>query len=595
MSFRKFVTYLLLIVSSTILTIGTMFFLFITSIQLMVSSAKHSIQEGNKPLLSENRILVLNLDYPIKDKQDSPFASFDFNNFKFQRNLTLPQILQVIYTAGKDPKIKGFVLNTRGLSAGLATTEEIRNALKKTDKPVWAFSDIYTQKSYYLSSVADTVDLSPQGVFEWKGLAAQLTFYKDLLDRLGIRAQVIRHGKFKSAVEPFIRDNMSQANREQLGSMLHHIWNVFKSDIGQKRHLDPAVLDTIANNLEVKTTVDGELLGFFDHIRYDSQFREAFKKSLKLDDVSFVNEKDYYTRKIQSKNLFKNLQPGKKIGVILAEGEIVLGSGQKEKINSNDLIETIREVKNDDNIGSVVLRINSPGGSALASEDIWYELKLLAEKKPLIVSMGDLAASGGYYIATAGKYIFADRTTVTGSIGVFGLIPDVSGFVNDKLHIHIDTVKTNKHADMGVLRPLDQKEKEYLQSQVEYTYKTFLDHVAKARNMTVAEVDSVGQGRVWTGEQAVEIGLVDESGGLVDAIKTAGDMKEISFDRVKFYPTDNNPFAKLFRVSADGQTLISLFFPSLKPEIDQIRRIGKTLDKSERIQMRMPYNLKISD
>jgi protease-4 len=567
----------------------------VISIQKSSSSGK----PGKNEVIKNHTYLELRLDYPVKEFNDSPLENFDITTFKFKPSLSLHQIIQTIKDAAEDPRIEGIIIHPGIIQAGMAEVEEISNAIKEfrvNGKSIKAYNEFYSQKSYYLASVSEEIILHPAGFMEWKGLASQIMFYKDLLQKLGVRMQIIRHGKFKSAVEPFINNRMSPENRLQIRQLLFDIWGVFLDDISRERKISPAKLNELANKLQAVTPEDWENTGMIDRVEDSNGLMKmlASQNNLPPDAIHTITETNYYYKN-KLTGLLKPAIGKEQIAVLVAEGEIVGGEGEKNQIGSDRFIRLIRKLKDDDKVKAVVLRINSPGGSALASELIWKELKNLKEKKPLVVSMGDLAASGGYYIATAADYIFANRTSITGSIGVFGVIPDLSNLMNDKLGIHIDTVKTNLHADMGVFRPLDTVEKNYLQQTVEFTYNTFLKRVAEGRNMTLPQVDSIGQGRVWSGIAAKKIGLVDELGTLKDAIEYTAKLASIEEYKVKFYPKTDNPFVKLLSLNAqDTESRIRNRFLRKIFGTD-ISAVQNLMKPSGQIQARMPFILKITD
>ncbi len=599
MSLKKFFTYVLMIVASTILTLGTLFFLFLALISAMVASVKGSMEEDNIPLKAHN-VLMLRLDYPIKNKPGSPFENFDPATFKFNPPLSLPQLLTVIDEAGKDDKIDGIILNTGIIQAGFATVEELRDALRKFKaggKFVYAFSEIYTQKSYYLATEAEKIFMHPAGIFEWRGLAAQIMFYKDLLNKLGIKMQVIRHGKFKSAVEPFVKRRMSEENRLQTRTLVFDIWNSILKTIQLDRDIDTSDLNLYADSLMVDSPEIAVKLHFFDALKYADQVEDFVRDEIGKK-VNFINEREYF-RKIKARNIINQLTKKEEIAVLVAEGEIVPGEGEKNQIGSARLIRRIKALRKKDKVKAVILRINSPGGSALASESIWRELKLLSQVKPLVVSMGDVAASGGYYIAVPADKIFAEENTITGSIGVFGLIPDVKDLMEKKLGIYVDTVKTNAHADMGIMRPMDAQEKQYMQKMVEQTYRIFVKRVSEGRDMTEAKVDSIGQGRVWTGKRAVSLGLVDGIKNLAQTIDYVHAEYELEDAKVTFYPALDNPFQALFDMEAEQMQkirfLMYLFFSSRNFEMFSadtfLNRKEMLFKPRERLRMQMPYRI----
>ncbi len=600
MNFREFVKYVLIVTVSTIATIGTVIFLlYISMVGLMMSFEQSLDNDTSKAKIFSHSVLELRLDYPVKEKTDDPFENFDFTTFKMKPALTLHQIIEAIDHATYDHRIEALLIHPGVIEAGWASVYEIRQAVKRfkeSGKPVLAYSEAFSQKAYYLSSVSDDIFLDQMGFIEWKGLASQIMFYKNLLDRLGIEMQVIRHGKFKSAVEPFVQERMSEENRLQMRTLLFDLWDhiLNEVDFGRKSELQ-----RIADELPYATPSEWLKSGFIDAVISDrdeiAEYLEE-KTGTVAEDIRIINETDYYY-KSKAKKIFEKLKPGEHVAVVIAEGTIVNGEGDKNQIGGDKLARLIRKLKEDDDVKAVVLRINSPGGSALASEIIYRELVKLKEEKPLVVSMGDVAASGGYYIAAPAREIFAAPYTITGSIGVFGLIPDISRMTEDKLHINIDTVKTNPHADMSVFRPLDEIERENLQKTVSFVYDIFLDRVAQGRNMSKSRVDSIGQGRVWSGLRAVELNLADQTGTLQDAIERAAILADLPFGyEVKYYPEIDNPFASLFGLqSADLESsLLSLLWKKLWG-MDYEHNFDYLYRKENRIQARLAYEIKMPD
>ena len=600
MSFKEFLKYVLLIVVSSLLTMAAIFWLTVMSLGFLINSASKQADTSDKTFIDKHSYIELRLDYPLQEVQRDPLANFDTKTFEFRPALTFNQVLEVLEMARTDDRIDGILIHDDGLQAGWAQTEELRSALEsfaKSGKPVVAYNNVLTAKNLYLSSVAEKQWVHPVAVADWKGMAVQIMFFKNLLEKLHIDVQVIRHGKFKSAVEPFIQKEMSDANRLQNRRLVFGIWNEVLDKVAEGRHIPADSLNAWAEGLALRVPADLKEKRLADDIVYPDQAKGKLAgltgEKTDTQDIHLITETQYYYKN-KAKKLLDKLAPltGKTIGVLLAEGQIVPGEGNKDEIGADELIKQIRKLKDNSKIAAVVLRINSPGGSAMASEQIWRELKLLAAKKPLVVSMGNVTASGGYYMAMAGQKIFADRTTITGSIGVFGLIPDLKGAAN-AIGVNIDTVKTHPHADMGTLRPLDTVEKQYYQQIVEFTYSTFLQRVAENRGLSVAQVDSLAQGRVWTGADAKKLGLVDETGGLTDAVAYAKslvspDGKEL---KVRYYPETENPFAALFSLNAEQtrERLMKALLPApLKQAVDTKEQYLRLLNR-EKIWMLMPY------
>ena len=442
----------------------------------------------NNTNIKENSILKITLDNPIVDRNlDNPF-NFDILNFESEQKIGLIEILNNIEKAKNDDRIKGIYMNTEFPNADMGTIEEIRNKLiefkKETNKFIIAYCEIYTQKGYYISSVADKIYLNPEGGLQFTGLAYEGMFFKNALEKLEIEPQIIRHGKFKAAVEPYMLEKMSDENRKQVNKFLNSIWNNVLNDIANIRKLDQNDLFQIVENMKIQKPEDAINEGLVDGLLYKDQLLDSLKKKLNLDEtqkINFTNNSSYTSAKVKSNKKYSK----DKIAIIYAYGDITGGEGDDETIGSERISRAIRNARTDETIKAIVLRVNSPGGSALASETILREMILAKDKKPIVVSMGDVAASGGYYIAAHADSIVANPTTITGSIGVFGVLMNAKKLFNNKLGITIDTVKTNKYADMGsIFRALNENEKVIIQKSVERIYDTFITHVSKGRNMS---------------------------------------------------------------------------------------------------------------
>ncbi|MCB0802015.1 MAG: signal peptide peptidase SppA [Flavobacteriales bacterium] len=526
----------------------------------IIGSIISSAQSEKQPTVFDNSILHIQLENAIQDQpSNNPFENIDFSTFENKTPLSLKNILDNISKAKNDDKIKGIYMDVPYLQANMASIQEIRNALldfKESGKFIVSYAENFGQGEYYLSSVADEVYLNPAGEMTFKGLGAQLMFFKDALSRLEIEMQVIRHGKFKSAIEPFIREDMSEANKEQMNSLIYSIWNDMSENISKSRNIEVAKLNEIANNLLIRTAKDAVSLGFVDAVKYEDEILEILKEKVGVESeekLKFIGINKYkkvknLTELTDSETPSEYYKSKNKIAVIYAEGEIVSGDSKDGQMGSNTIVKAIKKARKDDKIKAIVLRVNSPGGSALASDVMWREVVLAKEVKPVVVSMGGVAASGGYYISCAANKIFAEESTITGSIGVFGLIPNVEGMLKSKIGIDIDRVGTNDYADgLTILRPMKNKEREAIQEMIEDVYGDFTQKVADGRGMTQAEVDSVGQGRVWSGISALKIGLVDEIGGLNAAIAEAVSLADIKDYKVTELPEQEDPFEKLIK------------------------------------------------
>ncbi len=570
-----------------IIVINLIFFFAFLIIISSISGDKDEVK------IESSSILHLKLDYEIAERtSDNPFQNMNFSSFKTNSNLGLNDILKNIKKASEDPNIKGIYLDVPNLNAGIATIEEIRNALikfRESGKFIIAYNEMYTQGSYFLSTAANKIYLNPQGIVEFKGLHSEIMFFKGALEKLGIEPEVIRHGKFKSAVEPFILDKMSPANKEQTLTYVGSIWNYILKGISEQRNISVDSLNLFADSMMVKNAEACLKLKFVDGLKYYDEILDELKTSTGINknkDLKFVEMNEY--KKVRG---FHKTGKKEKIAVIYANGQINSGKGDDENIGSDDLAETIREARTDSSIKAVVLRVNSPGGSALASDVIWREVELTKKAKPVIVSMGNVAASGGYYISCPADVIVADHSTITGSIGVFGLLWNGQKFFNDKLGITIDGVQTNANSSIGsVFRKMNPNEKAVIQEGVEQIYDVFVGHVADGRKMEKANVDSIGQGRVWSGVNAKEIGLIDEFGGLYDAIEIAKKKAKITTEiRIVEMPEKLPFFEQLIKEMKENASV-----SAMQKELGPAYRYYKTfknLTGLSGIQTRMDYDV----
>ena len=570
-----------------IIVVNLIFFFVFLIIVASFSGGKDEVK------IESSSILHLKFDYEIPERtSDNPLQNFDFSTLKTTQNLGLNDILKNIKKAKEDSNIKGIYLNMPNLNAGIATIEEIRNALinfRKSGKFIIAYNEFYTQGSYYLATSANKIYLNPQGIVEFKGLHSEIMFFKGMLEKLGIEPEVIRHGKFKSAVEPFILDKMSPANKEQTLTYVGSIWNFLLQGISEQRHISVDSLNFYADSMLVRNAEACLKLKFVDGLKYYDEIIDELKTASGINvkkDLKIVELGEY--KKVRG--LHKSGKK-EKVAVIYANGQINSGKGDDENIGSDDLASTIREARTDSTIKAVVLRVNSPGGSALASDVIWREVELTKKVKPVIVSMGNVAASGGYYISCPANVIVADHSTITGSIGVFGLLWNSQKFFNDKLGITIDGVQTNANSSIGsVFRKINPNERAVIQEGVEQIYDVFLGHVADGRKMEKANVDSIGQGRVWSGVNAKEIGLIDEFGGLEDAIEIAKKKAKITTDiRIIEMPEKLPFFEQLIKEMKDNASV-----SAMQKELGPAYRYYKTfknLTGLSGIQTRMTYDV----
>lgn len=546
---------------------------------------------GEEIVVKPNSVLELDLTKQIKDyapKDTSPIAqALELDEEK----LSLDKILNAIDNAQLDSNIKGISIKTNYISAGMAQTQAIRKKLeefKESGKFIYAYNDIYTQKNYYVSSVADSLFLNPVGQIEFSGLSTEILYYKDFEDKYGVKMEVIRHGKYKSAVEPYLDNKMSDANREQITSFLNSIWSEFTDNISKSRKISVEQLNAIADNTEGRNAELALKNKLVDGIIYKDQYLEKLENAVgsKPNTIDLI---DY----IKSGKGRISSTAKDKIAVIYAQGQIMYGEGNEDIIGQGIINKAIKKAVKDKSVKAIVLRVNSPGGSALASELIWRELELAKKEKPLVVSMGNLAASGGYYIACNADVIVAEPTTITGSIGVFGAIPNAYE-LSKKMGINAEQVATNNSAKYSLFEPMDKKFYEVTKEGVEQIYTTFVNRVATGRKMSFEKVDAIAQGRVWTGKEALENGLVDELGGLQDAINVAVQLSDIKSYRIRNYPDykkdlkemlNFSPFGKMNKEEiikeAIGDENYELFY-----QINQFKNM-------EGIQARMPYIINI--
>lgn len=561
----------------------------------VVASAGSSSGKGKS--VKGNSIIKLDLERVTNDYGGSIYIE-DFD-YKETNNDGLINILQAIDYAKTDDKIKGISIENNTSYLGITQRKAIAEKLdefKKTGKFVVAYADNYSQGEYYLASVADTVYLNPMGGIDFKGLASEVLYMKDLQDKTGIKMEVIRHGKFKSAVEPFLQQNMSAENREQLTVLLNSIWESFVNDVSKNRKISVASLNDVATNLNARNAnlaLENKLI---DKIAYIDQYYNGIKKALGIkydDDINEIDVLEY----VESTHL-KSTKIGAKdqIALIFAQGEIKGGEGSINSIGEGSISRALKAARKNDKIKAIVLRVNSPGGSALTSDIIWREIELTKKTKPVIVSMGDVAASGGYYIACNADKIFAEPGTITGSIGVFGMLPNFKEIAN-KYGVKAEQVKTHENAaGYSPFQEISPKYKETVTEGIEIVYDTFISRVAAGRKMTKEKVDEIGQGRVWTGTMAKQLGLVDELGGLDSAIAYAAKSAKTNDYKLSFYPEYKIEFGDLIR-KFFGMSVSSIKEDAIKQEIgtenyELLQRMNY-LKQSEGIQAMLPYYLNI--
>ncbi len=568
--------------------IGIIFMMFFILVSLLGS-------DEDAVTVKNNSILEIQLQRPIADytgtSEVNPFSGL------FEESQGLDEILHAITVAKDDERIKGISINNNFIIAGLAQTQTLRKALtefKEKGKFVYAYGDFYTQKDYYLASVADSVFINPVGVLDFKGLSSEVLFFKDLQDKTGIKMEVIRHGKYKSAVEPYLENEMSDANREQIKDLIQSLWNSMVAEISNDRNISEQDLNSIADTLGGRTPKYAKLSGLLDEVVFYDEYESKLANALAIEEsaeIDYINLDDY--TKYANKKVLKS---GKdKIAVIFAQGEIFYGEGGPDIIGQGIINKALIRARKDDKVKAIVLRVNSPGGSALTSDIIWREVELTKAIKPVIVSMGNVAASGGYYIAAGAHKIFAEPTTITGSIGVFGTVPNVSELAGD-IGINAEQVGTNKNAvDYSLFEPMTDRFRNQVQEGIEDTYETFLERVAQGRNITIAQADSLAQGRVWSGVDAKRLGLVDELGTLEDAIEAAANMVELSSYGIKKFPKYKSGFERFMEDlgGARAKTKEGMIREEIGEEFYTILKNVKSITEQKGVQARMPFTLNI--
>ena len=547
--------------------------------------------EPSPLVVKQNTILKMSLDMPIGDVS---YTSFNKSSFELKQKLGLNDILNGIETAKSDDKIKGIYLSISSLHAGMATVKEIRDALEdfqNSGKFIMAYHENYSKKSYYLASVAKEIYVYPSGMFDFLGLGSEQLFIKGALDKLEVEMQIIRgtNNKFKSAVEPLMYTEMSDANREQTQKYLDGLWNEMLISIEKSRGVSIQKLNEIADSAYIQKSaqaVDYKLadgVKYYDEVLALLESKAGVNKDGEIEFFSFAK----YAKKKAKKEKKAN------IAIIMAEGSIVDGEGEIGEIGGTSMSALVREARLDTTIKAVVLRINSPGGSALASDIIWREIILTKAVKPVVVSMGDVAASGGYYIACAADKIYALPNTITGSIGVFGVIPFTGNLLKNKLGVTIDRVQTNEHSIMSFNKKLTVSERKIIQKGVDDIYFDFISKVGQGRGLTTAQVDSIGQGRVWAGSDAINIGLIDEFGGINTAILDAATRVNISKDNIKtkvFTTAKTDPMLETLIAMQDQQKpKASVKESSFQAKIMDMFNYVKMIESNNGIQARMPY------
>lgn len=547
----------------------------------------------SETIVMPNSVFTLELKGTVQERyQPSPVDQF------FEDQIStygLEDILNSIQKAKEDEQIKGIYLHTGALTCSTASLQAIHRALadfKQSGKFLIAYADMYTQGGYYLASVADKVIVNPVGSLSWHGLASETMFLKDFLAKIGVKMQIFRVGTYKSAVEPMTNTEMSPANREQTQAFLESTWKSIVSDVAASRNISVDSLNLLADqNMDLRPAEDYVRCGLADTLMYKDEVL-SYLKSL----AGLTEEDNLQTLSLDEMTRVKSVTPKSKtrdvVAVYYAYGEIDNGSSYDEGINSEKVAKDLRDLRKDKNVKAVVLRVNSPGGSAYGSEQIWREVTLLKAEKPVVVSMGDYAASGGYYISCAANKIVAEPTTLTGSIGIFGMMPDASELLTNKLGLHFDGVKTHKMADMGSMsRPFNAEESALMQQMVNQGYALFTKRCAEGRNIPLEELCKIAEGRVWTGSMAKELKLVDELGGLDTAIQLAAELGKVKDYKLKSYPAKQDFLTELLNTRTDryihGQ--LQETFGEYYQGFEWLRHVKQ----SDRLQARLPFNMRI--
>jgi len=574
---------------------GIFVFLIICFFGILLLGVLFSSESDDLVKVRSNSVLELKLDFPINDYAGkTKFVEYPFLNEDKKNGLF--NIIDAINYAETDDKIKGISIDNNFINAGISQTKALRGALDKfkaSGKFVVAYGDIYSQKDYYLSSVADTIYLNPVGMMEFKGLYTERLYFKDFQEKSGFKMEVVRLGKYKSAVEPFLASEMSDNNREQISVYLNSLWNEMKLDISKSRSIPVDRLNRIADSLLARNPNLAKSSNLIDKIAYHDEYLNGMKYALGIDsekDLNLIEVADYseYASNKLKANYNKN-----KIAVIFAEGDIMYAEGEKGIVGHGAINRSLQKARKDDKIKAIVLRVNSPGGSALASELIWREIELTKKVKPVIVSMGDLAASGGYYIASNAHKIIAEPTTITGSIGVFGMLPNGKNLA-DNMGINAEQVVTNKNAvTYSFFEPLNTEQRRFIKEGILDIYDLFSKRVAEGRNLTREQVETIAQGRVWTGADAVKNGLVDELGGLDLALKYAAEAADIQDYKIKEFPVFEKNLDKMLEDLGLAKAKETILAEELGEENYKLLKEVKRLSQKKGAQLSFPFSTEI--
>jgi len=577
-------------VLGTLTAVGLIFALLFLIISAVASTINTS--EMISPIGSKS-VLDLNLNLPIVERAPAFDEIQKILGFK-EQVIGLPQLIKAIQQAANHPSISGIRLRSDFVSAGWSQTHSIRNALKSfknTGKFIYAYGDVFTQKGYFLASVADSVFLNPAGVFEYKGLASEVMYYKDFQEKYGLKMEVVRHGKYKSAVEPFLQNKMSEDNKIQLSTLLNDLWVTLREEVADARNILPETLDNLASTNAIGIPQDAVNESLIDELLYEDEVDQLIKDRLG------ISEKDSFDKitvgRMNANSPSYDSSVKDRIAVVFANGPILYGEGTETVIAQGVFVETIEKLANDDWIKAIVLRVNSPGGSSLTSEILWRTLENVKKIKPLIVSMGDVAASGGYYIATGADYLFADPMSVTGSIGVFATLPNGKDFI-ESIGINAQSVETHPNAlGYSPFQNMSKSFENQIKKGIEHTYLQFKERVAKGRSLSPEAVENLAQGRVWSGKKALELGLVDRLGDLQDAIEYAAESAGIETYNILSYPKFEENLENLLKgisPAIKGANPIENLFP-LELLFSKLEKAPRSIPNY--IQTLLPYELRI--
>ncbi|MGB2312959.1 MAG: signal peptide peptidase SppA [Flavobacteriaceae bacterium] len=580
--FKSFLASLL----GTFVAMGLVAIFFFMGIAAVATSL--NFEQSGSTWIKENSVLDLDLNTEVKDRSPvyNPLEGLsDFDSGM----IGMDEIIGSIKKAKEDEKIKGIKLHTGSIGSGWAQAREIRNALeefKTSGKFIYAYSDYMSQKGYYVSSVADSIFMNPMGMMQLKGLSSEVLYYQDFQNQYGVKMEVIRHGKYKSAVEPYLQDHMSDENRIQIQSLLDAVWETLRDEVAQSRGIAPATLDALADDLVINDAEEALAQGMIDGLVYEDDFENKIKAALKIDSKEDLEGVDIGEINVKIQEYDKEITD--RIAIVYAQGPIFNTEGSEDIIGKDAINKAFDEILESKKIKAVVLRVDSPGGDALTSEIILNASRALKGEKPLVVSMGNVAASGGYYIASLADRIFADPMTITGSIGVLAAFPNIRG-MTDKIGINAEQVTTHENA-MGysVFEPISKGFKKSTTSSIEKIYHTFKSRVAEGRSLSMETVEEIAQGRVWSGKDAVEIGLVDTLGGLQEAIAAAAELAELDKYNLVDYPKYEEDFESML-LGAFSQAQAKL----LQHPLEKYTAEFIELSRLEGIQTRIPYSIKM--